>query len=160
MEVYASFVYRLFNFLEDLIPAAVILLPIMFYYLYRRNLLRTKKEILLKEIENGSIVDPEMLAKSLTNPLSEEQRSQNNLRFGIIFSLSGVVITVATALFYSFLKEMYATHANGTTFNTKDLVPITLVITMVYVVAGILLVVGISYLVTYFNQKKKMKKAA
>ena len=160
MEVYASFVYRLFNFLEGLIPAAVILLPIMFYYLYRRNLLRTKKEILLKEIENGSIVDPEMLAKSLTNPLSEEQRSQNNLRFGIIFSLSGVVITVATALFYSFLKEMYATHANGTTFNTKDLVPITLVITMVYVVAGILLVVGISYLVTYFNQKKKMKKAA
>ncbi|MBR6415846.1 MAG: hypothetical protein IKS22_07050 [Bacteroidales bacterium] len=160
MEVYASFVYRLFNFLEGLIPAAVILLPIMFYYLYRRNLLRTKKEILLKEIENGSIVDPEMLAKSLTNPLSEEQRSQNNLRFGIIFSLSGVVITVATALFYSFLKGMYATHANGTTFNTKDLVPITLVITMVYVVAGILLVVGISYLVTYFNQKKKMKKAA
>ena len=152
--------YELFRFLSKLIPAAVILLPILFYYLHKRNILNTKREILLKEIENGNIVDPEMLAKSLTNPLSEEQRSQNNLRFGIIFSLSGVVITVATALFYSFLKGMYATHANGTTFNTKDLVPITLVITMVYVVAGILLVVGISYLVTYFNQKKKMKKAA
>ena len=160
MEVYASFVYRLFNFLEDLIPAAVILLPIMFYYLYRRNLLRTKKEILLKEIENGSIVDPEMLAKSLTNPLSEEQRLQNNLRYGIILSLSGVVIAVATALFYSYLNGIYATRANGTTFNTEDLVPITLVTTMIYAVAGILLVVGIASPVIYFNQKKKLKKTA
>ena len=63
--------YRLFNFLEALIPAAIILLPIMFYYLHKRNILKTKKEILLKEIEKGSIVDPEMLAKSLTNPVSE-----------------------------------------------------------------------------------------
>ena len=160
MEVYASFVYRLFNFLEDLIPAAVILLPIMFYYLYRRNLLRTKKEILLKEIENGSIVDPEMLAKSLTNPLSEEQRLQNNLRYGIILSLSGVVIAVATALFYSYLNGIYATRANGTSINPKDLLPITLVTTMIYAVAGILLVVGIASLVIYFNQKKKLKKTA
>ena len=160
MEVYASFVYRLFNFLEDLIPAAVILLPIMFYYLYRRNLLRTKKEILLKEIENGSIVDPEMLAKSLTNPLSEEQRLQNNLRYGIILSLSGVVIAVATALFYSYLNGIYATRANGTSINPEDLLPITLVTTMIYAVAGILLVVGIASLVIYFNQKKKLKKTA
>ena len=55
--------HELFRFLSNLIPAAVILLPILFYYLHKRNILRTKKEILLKEIENGSIVDPEMLAK-------------------------------------------------------------------------------------------------
>ena len=158
--MHTSFVYQFFSFLRELIPAAVILLPIMFYYLYRRNLLRTKKEILLKEIENGSIVDPEMLAKSLTNPLSEEQRSQNNLRYGIIFSLSGVVITVATALFYSYLNGIYATRANGTTINPEDLLPITLVTTMIYAVAGILLTVGIASLVIYFNQKKKLKKAA
>ncbi|MBR1433650.1 MAG: hypothetical protein IJ584_00905 [Bacteroidales bacterium] len=158
--MHTSFVYQFFSFLRELIPAAVILLPIMFYYLYRRNLLRTKKEILLKEIENGSIVDPEMLAKSLTNPLSEEQRSQNNLRYGIIFSLSGVVITVATALFYSYLNGIYATRANGTTINPEDLLPITLVTTMIYAVAGILLTVGLASLVIYFNQKKKLKKAA
>ena len=63
-------VIRFIRFLENLIPAAVILLPIMFYYLYRRNVLRTKRDILLKEIEHGSIVDPEMLAKSLTNPIT------------------------------------------------------------------------------------------
>ena len=89
-----DFAFRLFSFLKALIPAAVILLPIMFYYLYRRNLLRTKKEILLKEIEQGSIVDPEMLAKSLTNPITEEQRLQSSLRIGIIFTFAGVVIAV------------------------------------------------------------------
>ena len=158
--MHTSFVYQFFSFLKELIPAAIILLPIMFYYLYRRNLLRTKKEILLKEIENGSIVDPEMLAKSLTNTLSEEQRSQNNLRYGIILSLSGVVIAVATALFYSYLNGIYATRANGTSINPEDLLPITLVTTMIYAVAGILLVVGIASLVIYFNQKKKLKKTA
>ena len=128
-----DFAFRLFSFLKALIPAAVILLPIMFYYLYRRNLLRTKKEILLKEIEQGSIVDPEMLAKSLTNPITEEQRLQSSLR---------------------------ATRANGSTFNMDDLVPITLVVTLVLVVAAIVLGVGIAYLVSYFNQKKKMNKTA
>ena len=153
-------VFRFISFLEDLIPAAVILLPIMFYYLYRRNVLRTKKEILLKEIEQGSIVDPEMLAKSLTNPVTEEQRLQNSLRFGIIFSLAGVVITVATFVFYSYLRGVYVTHANGSTFNMDDMVPITLVVTLVLVAAAIVLGVGIAYLVSYFNQKKKMNMTA
>ena len=136
-----DFAFRLFSFLKALIPAAVILLPIMFYYLYRRNLLRTKKEILLKEIEQGSIVD-------------------RSLRIGIIFSLAGVVITVATFVFYSYLRGVYATRANGSTFNMDDLVPITLVVTLVLVVAAIVLGVGIAYLVSYFNQKKKMNKTA
>ena len=153
-------VFRFISFLEDLIPAAVILLPILFYYLYRRNVLRTKKEILLKEIEKGSIVDPEMLAKSLTNPVTEEQRLQNSLRFGIIFSFAGVVITVATFVFYSYLRGVYATHANGSTFNMDDMVPITLVVGLVLVVAAIVLGVGIAYLVSYFNQKKKIDKSA
>ena len=152
--------HDLFQFLSKLIPAAVILLPIMFYYLHKRNLLKTKKEILLKEIENGNIVDPEMLAKSLTNPKTEEQRLQNSLRIGIISSLSGVAITVATFVFYSYLRGVYATYANGSTFNMDDMVPITLIVTLVLVVAAILLGVGIAYLVSYFNQKKKMDKTA
>ena len=153
-------VIRFIRFLENLIPAAVILLPIMFYYLYRRNVLRTKRDILLKEIEHGSIVDPEMLAKPLTNPITEERRLQNSLRCGIIFSFAGVVITVATFVFYSYLRGVYATHANGSTFNMDDMVPITLVVTLVLVVAAIVLGVGIANLVSYFNQKKKMNKTA
>ena len=132
----------------------------MFYYLHKRNILKTKKEILLKEIEKGSIVDPEMLAKSLTNPMSEEQRLQNNLRNGIIFSIAGVVIAVATIIFYVYLNGIYAQRANGTTYNVDDLVPITLVVTLVLVVAAIVLGVGIAFLVSYFNQKKKMNKTA
>ena len=152
--------YRLFNFLEALIPAAIILLPIMFYYLHKRNILKTQKEILLNEIEKGSIVDPEMLAKSLTNPVSEEQRLQNNLRNGIIFSIAGVVIAVATIIFYVYLNGIYAQRANGSTFIVNDLVPITLVVTLVLVVAAIVLGVGIAFLVSYFNQKKRMNKTA
>ena len=152
--------HDLFRFLSDLIPAAVIVLPIMFYYLHKRNLLRTKKEILLKEIEKGSIVDPEMLAKSLTNPVSEDQRLQNNLRNGIIFSIAGVVIAVATIIYYVYLNGIYAERANGTTYNVDDLVPITLVVTLVLVVAAIVLGVGIAFLVSYFNQKKRMNKTA
>ena len=132
----------------------------MFYYLHKRNLLNTKKEILLKEIEKGSIVDPEMLAKSLTNPMSEEQRLQNNLRNGIIFSIAGVVIAVATIVFDVYLNGIYAERANGSTYNVDDLIPITLVVTLVLVVAGIVLGVGIAFLVSYFNQKKKMNKTA
>ena len=152
--------HDLFQFLSKLIPAAVILLPIMFYYLHKRNLLKTKKEILLKEIENGNIVDPEMLAKSLTNPKTEEQRLQNSLRIGIIFSLSGVAITVATFVFYSYLRRVYAAQANGSTFDMDDMVPITLIVALVLIVAAIVLGVGIAFLVSYFNQKKKMDKTA
>ena len=152
--------HDLFRFLSNLIPAAVFLLPIMFYYLHKRNILRIKNEILLKEIEKGSIVDPEMLAKSLTNPMSEEQRLQNNLRNGIIFSIAGVVIAVATIVFDVYLNGIYAERANGSTYNVDDLIPITLVVTLVLVVAGIVLGVGIAFLVSYFNQKKKMNKTA
>ncbi len=153
-------IYRLFGFLESLIPAAVILLPILFYYLYKRNVLKTQKEILLKEIEKGSIVDPEMLAKSLTNPVSEEQRLQNNLRNGIIFSIAGFVIAVATIVFDVYLNEIYAERANGSTYNVDDLIPIALVVTLVLVVAAIALGVGIAFLVSYFNHKKRMNKTA
>lgn len=153
-------IYRLFGFLESLIPAAVILLPILFYYLYKRNVLKTQKEILLKEIEKGCIVDPEMLAKSLTNPVSEEQRLQNNLRNGIIFSIAGFVIAVATIVFDVYLNEIYAERANGSTYNVDDLIPIALVVTLVLVVAAIALGVGIAFLVSYFNQKKRMNKTA
>ena len=153
-------IYRLFGFLESLIPAAVILLPILFYYLYKRNVLKTQKEILLKEIEKGSIVDPEMLAKSLTNPVSEEQRLQNNLRNGIIFSIAGFVIAVATIVFDVYLNEIYAERANGSTYNVDDLVPIALLVTLVLVVAAIALGIGIAFLVSYFNQKKRMNKTA
>ena len=153
-------IYRLFGFLESLIPAAVILLPILFYYLYKRNVLKTQKEILLKEIEKGGIVDPEMLAKSLTNPVSEEQRLQNNLRNGIIFSIAGFVIAVATIVFDVYLNEIYAERANGSTYNVDDLIPIALVVTLVLVVAAIVLGVGIAFLVSYFNQKKRMNKTA
>ena len=152
--------YDFFHFLTRLILAAVVLLPILFYYLHKRNILKAKKEILLKEIEKGSIVDPEMLAKSLTNPVSEEQRLQNNLRNGIIFSIAGVVIAVATIIFYVYLNGIYAQRANGSTFNVDDLVPITLVVTLVLVVAAIVLGVGIAFLVSYFNQKKRMNKTA
>ena len=153
-------IYRLFGFLESLIPAAVILLPILFYYLYKRNVLKTQKEILLKEIEKGSIVDPEMLAKSLTNPVSEEQRLQDNLRNGIIFSIAGFVIAVATIVFDVYLNEIYAERANVSTYDVDDLIPIALVVTLVLVVAAIALGVGIAFLVSYFNQKKRMNKTA
>ena len=101
-----------------------------------------------------------MLAKSLTNPVTEEQRLQNNLRNGIIFSIAGVVIAVATIIFYVYLNGIYAQRANGSTFNVDDLVPITLVVTLVLVVAAIVLGVGIAFLVSYFNQKKRMNKTA
>ena len=155
-----DYFYRFMSFLEELIPAILILLPVVLYYLHRRNVLRTQKEILLKEIEKGSIVDPELLAKSLTSPVSEEERLQHNLRCGIIFSLAGIVILVATSVFYSYLRGVYAVNANGTTFDPADMARITLVVTLVMVVAGIVLSVGIPFLVSYFNQKKKMQKTA
>lgn len=150
--------YGLFNFLEQLLLAAIILLPVLFYYLHKRNVLKTQKEILLKEIEKGGIVDPEMLAKSLTNPESEEQWLQHNLRCGIIFSIAGVVISVATIVFYVYLSGIAEKHADGTYMG--EWVPITLVVTVVLVVAAIVLGVGIAFLVSYFNQKKKMQKTA
>lgn len=152
--------YRLFDFLESMIPAAIILLPIMFYYLHKRDVLRAKKEILLKEIEKGSIVDPEMLAKSLANSSSEEMRLQNSLRDGIIFCIAGVVIAVATIVFYVYLNGIYAERANGSTYNVDDLIPITLVVTLVLVAAAIVLGVGIAFLVTHFNLKKRIGRKA
>ena len=152
--------YRLFDFLESMIPAAIVLLPIMFYYLHKRDILRAKKEILLKEIEKGSIVDPEMLAKSLANPSSEEKRLQNSLRDGIIFCIAGTVIAIATIVFYLYLNGIYAERANGSTYNVYDLIPITLVVTLVLVAACIVLGVGIAFLVTHFNMKKRISRKA
>ena len=152
MEVY----HRLFSFLTDLLTAAAILTPILLYYFHKRNVLRTKREILLKEIEKGSIVDPVMLAKSLTNLISEEQRLQNNLRSGIIFSFAGVAIAIAAAVFYSYMQSQFS----GTSGGTDQMIPVTLVVTLIMIVAAILLGVGIAYLVSYFNQKKRINKTA
>ena len=148
--------YELFRFLSKLIPAAVILLPILFYYLHKRNILRTKKEILLKEIENGSIVDPEMLAKSLTNPVNEEQRLQSSLRCGIIFTIAGMAISVATIIYCSYMKGMLIEE----NLDVGQMAPIFLIVALVLVVAVIVLGVGIAFLVSYFNQKKRMNKTA
>ena len=148
--------HDLFRFLSNLIPAAVIVLPIMFYYLHKRNLLRTKKEILLKEIEKGSIVDPEILAKSLTNPITEEHRLQNNLRCGIIFGFAGLVVAIATGVFYSYAKAQ----VSGDGWGTSQMMSLTLAVTLVMAVAVIVLGVGIAFLVSYFNQKKRMDKTA
>lgn len=148
--------YDLFQFLSKLIPAAVVLLPIMFYYLHKRNILRIKKEILLKEIENGSIVDPEILAKSLTNPVNEEQRIQSCLRCGIIFSIAGVAISIATIIYCTTMKGML----NGANPDVEQMAAILLIVALVLIVAVILLGVGIAFMVSYFNQKKKMSKTA
>lgn len=148
--------HDLFQFLSKLIPAAVILLPIMFYYLHKRNLLKTKKEILLKEIENGNIVDPEMLAKSLTNPVNEGQRLQSCLRCGIISTIAGMAIAVATIIYCSTMKGML----DGTNPDVDQMAAILLVVALVLIVAAIVLGVGIAFLVSYFNQKKKMDKTA
>lgn len=148
--------HELFRFLSNLIPAAVILLPILFYYLHKRNILRTKKEILLKEIENGSIVDPEMLAKSLTNPVNEEQRLQSSLRCGIIFTIAGMAISVATIIYCSYMKGMLIEE----NLDVGQMAPILLIVALVLVVAVIVLGVGIAFLVSYFNQKKRMNKTA
>lgn len=148
--------YDLFRFLSKLIPAAVVLLPIMFYYLHKRNILRIKKEILLKEIENGSIVDPEMLAKSLTNPVNEEQRIQSCLRCGIIFSIAGVAISIATIIYCTTMKGML----DGANPDVEQMAAILLIVALVLIVAVILLGVGIAFMVSYFNQKKKMSKTA
>lgn len=148
--------YDLFRFLSKLIPAAVVLLPIMFYYLHKRNILRIKKEILLKEIENGSIVDPEMLAKSLTNPVNEEQRLQSCLRCGIIFSIAGVAISIATIIYCTTMKGML----DGANSDVEQMAAILLIVALVLIVAVILLGVGIAFMVSYFNQKKKMSKTA
>ena len=148
--------YDLFQFLSKLIPAAVVLLPILFYYLHKRNILRTKKEILLKEIENGSIVDPEMLAKSLTNPVNEEQRLQSCLRCGIIFSIAGVAISIATIIYCTTMKGML----DGANSDVEQMAAILLIVALVLIVAVILLAVGIAFMVSYFNQKKKMSKTA
>ena len=144
--------HDLFRFLSNLIPAAVILLPVIFYYLHKRNVLRTKKEILLKEIEKGSIVDPEMLAKSLTNPISQEQRLQSNLRCGIIFSIAGLVVAIAAGFFCSYAQVQ----ASEGGWNMS----LTFAVTLVMAVAAIVLGVGIAYLASYFNQKKRMNKTA
>ena len=146
--------HDLFRFLSKLIPAAVILLPIMFYYLHKRNILKTKKEILLKEIENGSIVDPEMLAKSLTKPVNEEQRLQSCLRCGIIFTIAGVAISVATIIYRVTMKGML----DGGYFGVDERAAILLVMALVLIVAVVLLGVGIAFLVSFFNQRKKMNK--
>ena len=148
--------YELFRFLSNLIPAAVILLPILFYYIHKRNILRTKKEILLKEIENGSIVDPEMLAKSLTNPVNEEQRLQSSLRCGIIFTIAGMALSVATIIYCSYMKGMLIEE----NLDVGQMAPILLIVALVLVVAVIVLGVGIAFLVSYFNQKKRMNKTA
>ena len=148
--------YDLFQFLSKLIPAAVVLLPIMFYYLHKRNILKAKKEILLKEIENGSIVDPEILAKSLTNPVNEEQRIQSCLRCGIIFSIAGVAISIATIIYCTTMKGML----DGANPDVEQMAAILLIVALVLIVAVILLGVGIAFMVSYFNQKKRMNKTA
>ena len=97
-----------------------------------------------------------MLAKSLTNPISEEQRLQSNLRCGIIFSIAGLAVAIAAGFFCSYAQVQ----ASEDGWNTGQMMSITFAVTLVMAVAAIVLGVGIAYLVSYFNQKKRMNKTA
>ena len=127
------------NFLEFLLPICIcVVLPVLIVLiigLVRKNETNRKAEIMLKAIENGQSIDPELF---------QTVRKKGSIKKDLLDKLNGASITsllgLAFLIFYIFEGE------NGF---FENYLPYA---------AGALLAVGIGLFISYFAGKKMLAK--
>ena len=126
---------------EIIVPVAVcVVLPVMVVWLVfrsRNHIVDRKAEVLLKAIENGQDIDPEMFASDDRSKRSD--RSRRSLKMNLLGRLqTGIILVIMGA----------------------GLVACAMVIpdkTSLFIIACILLAIGIGFFVSFFVGRKWME---
>ena len=123
-----------------LVPIAIcVVLPVLIVWLIgrvRQNETNRKAEIMLKAIENGQSIDPEIF---------KSNKKKASIKQDLLDKLNGACITTLMGL--AFLLIMVFKIGNGIGF--EDFLPYA---------AGAMLAVGIGLFISYFAGKKMMAK--
>lgn len=128
---------------EIMVPIGVcVALPVLIVWLVMRaatNADNKRAEVLLAAIKSNASIDADKLAEAMAKPRKTPREILNKrLLRGVMFSLMGIVLGII---------DMTALVTNGSNE------------TFVAVIAGLLLSVGISYLVVYFATRRSVEEA-
>lgn len=123
---------------EIIVPIGVcVVLPVMVVWLVfrsRNHIVDRKAEVLLKAIENGQDIDPEMFASD-----DRSKRTKRSLKMNLLDKLqAGIILVIMGAVLV----------AGAMVIPGKD---------SLFIIASILLAIGIGFCVAFFVGKKWME---
>lgn len=120
-----------------LIPICIcVVLPVMVVWLVTRARIKKNEQkmaVLVKAIENGVEVDPELLVSETESSRNTKMKLIKKLTTGIVCSLIGIALLVCPSL------EAFEGVAG---------------LEMLYVIGGALVAIGVAYIVTFFVGKR------
>ena len=134
------------SFIHSLVPLGIfVVLPIMVVWLILRNHqheVDKKAEIMLKAIENGSELDTELLTET-SRKRTVKDKLLGYLTVAMITGIIGLLTIITEIVLFSKVNLW-----------TDDFGPALLCL----IVSGIILAVGIAFLIVYFAGKKTFAK--
>ena len=120
-----------------LIPICIcVVLPVMVVWLVTRARIKKNEQkmaVLVKAIENGVEIDPELLVSETESSRNTKMKLIKKLTTGIVCSMIGIALLVCPSL------EDFDGVAG---------------LEMLYIIGGVMIAVGIAYIVTFFVGRK------
>ena len=120
-----------------LIPICIcVVLPVMIVWLVTRARIKKNEQkmaVLVKAIENGVEVDPELLVSETESSRNTKMKLIKKLTTGIVCSMIGIVLLVCPSL------EAFEGLAG---------------LEMLYIIGGVMVAIGVAYMVAFFVGRK------
>lgn len=130
---------------QVLVPIAIcVVLPVLIVFIVgrvRQNEINRRAEIMLKAIENGQTINPELFKTS--------ESKKKTIKEDLLEKLSGACITFLMGTSFLCIGLLYSFHPTWRAFLSPSLM---------LVAGGVLLAVGVSLFITYFTGKKMLAK--
>ena len=120
-----------------LIPICIcVVLPVMVVWLVTRARIKKNEQkmaVLMKAIENGVDIDPELLISETESSRNTKMRLIKKLTTGIVCSMIGVVLLVCPSI------DAFEGVAG---------------LEMLYIIGGVMVAIGVAYMVAFFVGRK------
>ena len=120
-----------------LIPICIcVVLPVMVVWLVTRARIKKNEQkmaVLVKAIENGVDIDPELLISETESSRNTKQQLIKKLTTGIVCSMIGIALLVCPSL------EAFDGVAG---------------LEMLYIIGGVMIAIGVAYMVAFFVGRK------
>ena len=120
-----------------LIPICIcVVLPVMLVWLVTRARIKNNEQkmaVLVKAIENGMEIDPELLVSETESSRNTKMKLIKKLTTGIVCSMIGIVLLVCPSL------DAFEGVAG---------------LEMLYIIGGVMVAIGVAYMVAFFVGRK------
>ena len=120
-----------------LIPICIcVVLPVMIVWLVTRARIKKNEQkmaVLVKAIENGVEIDPELLVSETESSRNTKMKLIKKLTTGIVCSMIGIVLLVCPSL------DAFEGVAG---------------LEMLYIIGGVMVAIGVAYMVAFFVGRK------